>query len=157
MKSRQDLLNEARQKVREMSVRELHAYLGEGNDPALLDVRGLDEWEMGHLEGAVHLARGHLEARVESVLPDKSREVVVYCAGGVRSLLAGVALLELGYERVISVSGGVEDWEDAGYPVDRPPAPEEVEAPGSPELLKAQIEHLEQLLLKKKRQLAQMA
>ena len=155
MKSRQDLLDEARKKVREMSVRDLHDYIQQGNNPVLLDVRGLDEWEMAHMQDAVHVARGHLEAEVEERLPDKSREVVVYCASGLRSLLAGVSLSELGYDRVISMSGGFEDWADAGFAVDRPPAPEQEGEPGPPALLKAQIEHLEELLEKKKRQLAE--
>lgn len=157
MKSRQDLLREARQRVREVSVNRLHDQLAQGRDPALLDVRGLDEWDMGHLEGAVHIPRSRLEAEVESRLPDKSREVIVYCAGGVRSLLAGEALQELGYTDVASLSGGFEDWEDAGHAVARPPAPEEAASPGSPELLKAEIEHLERLVRKKKALLAGVA
>ena len=88
MKSREDLLNEARQEIPEMTIQEVHDYLKKGENPALLDVRGLDEWERGHLEGAIHIPRGRLESDVEANLPDKSREVVVYCAGGVRSLSA---------------------------------------------------------------------
>jgi rhodanese-related sulfurtransferase len=103
MKSREDLLNEARQKIKEMTVQEVYAYLQAGNRPVLLDVRGLDEWERGHLEGAVHIPRGELETRVETEVADKSQEVIVICAGGVRSLLAGETLLNLGYNQVISM------------------------------------------------------
>lgn len=154
MKSREDLLNDARGKIKEMSVQEVNDYLEAGNDPALLDVRGLDEWDRGHLKGAVHIPRGELEARVEEALPDKSREVVVICAGGVRSLLAGETLLNLGYDKVISMEGGYGDWEDAHLPAEIPPAPEEAGPPVDPKILAGQIEHLEKMLANKKRQLA---
>ncbi len=155
MKSREDLLDEARQKLKEMTVQEVHDYLEAGNEPVLLDVRGLDEWERGHLKGAVHIPRGELEARVESEVLDKSREVVVMCAGGVRSLLAGETLLNLGYDHVISMEGGYGDWEDAHLPAEIPPPIEETGAPEDPTLLEGQIAHLEKLLAEKKLKLAQ--
>ena len=153
MKSRIELLNEARREIREMTVREAHNHLENGGDPVLLDVRGLDEWELGHLNGAVHIPRGHLEMEVESRIPDKSREVLVYCAAGVRSLLAGEALKALGYDRVISMAGGFSGWVDAGLPAAQPPALEEDGGPEDPELLSAEIEHLEGLLARKKRRM----
>ena len=154
MKSRENLLDEARQNIPEMTVREVRDYLEQGRDPVLLDVRGLDEWERGHLKGSVHIPRGELEHRAEYALPDKSREVIVICAGGVRSLLAGETLKALGYERVISMEGGYGDWEDAHLPAEIPPPPEETDAPENPELLKAQIAHIEKVLAKKKNKLA---
>lgn len=143
MKSREDLLSAARKVIKEMSVDEVNTYLEEGHTPVLLDIRGLDEWERGHLEGAIHIPRGVLEAEVEERVPDKSAEVIVYCAGGVRSLLGGVSLRELGYEQVISMDGGFGDWEDAHHPVETPPAPLEDEGPADPALLTQEIEHLE--------------
>lgn len=153
MKSRDDLLSEARIEIPEMSVQEVHNYLESGASPVLLDVRELDEWEAGHLRGAVHIPRGRLEAEAESSIPDKSREVVVYCAGGVRSLLAADSLKELGYAQVISMAGGYEDWADAGLPSEQPPAPEEADDLDRPELLAAEIEHLEKRIARKKQQL----
>ena len=153
MKSRDDLLSEARGVIPEMSVQEVHNHLESGASPVLLDVREMDEWESGHLRGAVHIPRGRLEAEAESSIPDKSREVVVYCAGGVRSLLAADALKELGYARVISMAGGYEDWADAGLPSEQPPAPEEADDLDRPELLEAEIEHLEKRIARKKQQL----
>ncbi|MDA0746143.1 MAG: rhodanese-like domain-containing protein [bacterium] len=153
MKSREDLLNEARKEIPEMTVQEIDDYLGKGKQPLLLDVRGQDEWDLGHLKGAVHIPRGRLETDAEARLPEKSREVVVYCAGGVRSLLAAKSLKELGYERVISMSGGYEDWADANLPTEQPPAPEEEAGPSDPGLLEEEIEHLEMVLAKRKTQL----
>ena len=153
MKSRDDLLSEARGVIPEMSVQEVHNHLEGGASPVLLDVREMDEWESGHLQGAVHIPRGRLEAEAESSIPDKSREVVVYCAGGVRSLLAADALKELGYVQVISMAGGYEDWADAGLPSEQPPAPEEADDLDRPELLEAEIKHLEKRIARKKQQL----
>lgn len=150
MKSRDDLLSEARRAIPEMSVQEVHHYLNSGESPVLLDVRALDEWESGHLRGAVHIPRGRLEAEAESRIPDKSREVVVYCAGGVRSLLAAESLKELGYERVISMEGGYDDWADASLPSEQPPPPEETGDVDRPELLEAEIEHLQERIARKK-------
>ena len=153
MKSRDDLLSEARSEIPEMSAHEVHGHLEDGARPVLLDVRAMDEWESGHLRGAVHIPRGRLEAEAESRIPDKSREVVVYCAGGVRSLLAAESLKELGYERVISMAGGYEDWADAALPSEQPPPPVEADDPDRPELLEAEIEHLEKRIARKKQQL----
>lgn len=155
MKSRENLLDDARQNIPEMTVQEVHEYIEEGKNPVLLDVRGLDEWERGHLKGSVHIPRGELEYKAEEAMPDKSREVIVICAGGVRSLLAGETLKAIGYENVISMDGGYGDWEDAHLPAEIPPPPEETGAPETPELLKEQIDHLEKVLAQKKTKLAE--
>lgn len=154
MKSREDLLSEARGVIREMSVEEVNAYLTAGNKPVLVDIRGLDEWERGHLDGAIHVPRGHLEAEIEDQVSDKSAEVVVYCAGGVRSLLGAVSLKELGYENLISMDGGFGDWEDAHFPVVTPPPPEEDEGPVNAERLTDEIAHLEAVIEQKRAKLA---
>ena len=156
MKSRENLLDDARQNIPEMTVQEVNEYLNEGNNPVLLDVRGLDEWERGHLKGSVHIPRGELEYKAEEAMPDKSREVIVICAGGVRSLLAGETLKTMGYENVISMDGGYGDWEDAHLPAEILPPPEETGAPETPELLKEQIDHLEKVLAQKKTKLDDM-
>jgi len=156
MKSREDLLNEARSVIREMTAQEVHDYLNAGHDPVLLDVRGRDEWERGHLKGSVHIPRGEMEARVEEAVPEKSREVVIICAGGVRSLLAGESLRALGYENVISMEGGYGDWEDAHLPADVPPPPEDTDVVEDPEILAGQIEHLERVLAAKRQKLARL-
>jgi molybdopterin/thiamine biosynthesis adenylyltransferase/rhodanese-related sulfurtransferase len=97
----------------------------EGESPSIVDVRERDEWDEGHLPGAVHVPRGHLESRIEQAAPDKSRPVVVYCAGGNRSAFATKTLEELGYERVMSLAGGFTDWKRNGYPYEVPEALDE--------------------------------
>ncbi|MBV8258443.1 MAG: molybdopterin-synthase adenylyltransferase MoeB, partial [Actinobacteria bacterium] len=88
--------------------------------PLLLDVREQDEWDEGHIPGAVHIPRGNLESRIEAVAPDKARPVVVYCAGGNRSVFATKSLEELGYENVVSLAGGYTDWKRNGFPTQLP-------------------------------------
>ena len=113
MASPRDLLNQAKAAIREVQPEEAEPRLGKA---AFLDVREPDEYEQGAVPGAVHLPRGHLEFQVEGRLPDKSRPVVVYCAGGVRSAFAAKTLTDLGYRDVVSMIGGFNRWKDEGRP-----------------------------------------
>jgi molybdopterin/thiamine biosynthesis adenylyltransferase/rhodanese-related sulfurtransferase len=97
----------------------------ESDGHAILDVRERDEWDEGHLPGAVHVPRGNLEARIEQFVPDRSTPVLVYCAGGSRSAFAAKTLDELGYESVVSLAGGFTDWKRNGFPFELPKALEE--------------------------------
>ncbi len=111
MATPRDLLNEARAAIREVRPEDVEARLDE---VLLLDVREPDEYEQGAIPGAVHLPRGQLEFQVEGRLPDKARPVVVYCAGGVRSVFAARTMKELGYEDAVSLVGGFNRWKDEG-------------------------------------------
>ncbi len=82
----------------------------------VLDVREPDEYEQGALAGALHIPRGHLEAQIENRLPDRDAEIIVYCAGGVRSAFAAKTLGELGYSNAASMDGGFGQWKDEGRP-----------------------------------------
>jgi molybdopterin/thiamine biosynthesis adenylyltransferase/rhodanese-related sulfurtransferase len=85
-------------------------------DALFLDVREQSEWDLGHIPGALHIPRAQVDARIEEEAPDKSQRVVVYCARGQRSLLAGQVLLARGYERVENLVDGFIEWEQHGYP-----------------------------------------
>jgi rhodanese-related sulfurtransferase len=85
-----------------------------------VDVREQDEWDEGHITGAVHVSRGHLESRIEAAAPDKSQPLVVYCQSGNRSVFATKALEELGYENVVNLAGGYVDWKRNGFPTQLP-------------------------------------
>jgi len=85
-----------------------------------IDVREADEWQEGHLPGAVHIPRGFLESRVEGVAPDKGTQVVVYCASAARSAFAAKTLEGLGYEHVHSLAGGFTDWKRNGLEITMP-------------------------------------
>ena len=114
-KSFKDLIEEARRGVPEWSTDEVKQRLAHGGGFTLLDVREKEEYREGHLPGAVSLPRGFLDMRIEEVVPDKSTPVVLYCAGGTRSLLAGRTLREMGYQTVVSMAGGYGAWKGAGH------------------------------------------
>ena len=88
--------------------------------PLFVDVREPDEWEEGHIPGAIYTGRGRLEQRIEGLVPDKSRALVVYCSAGSRSAFAAKVLEELGYENVVNLAGGFTDWKRNGFDVTIP-------------------------------------
>lgn len=108
-----DLLAQAKLQITEIDTAAAAARI-EAGGTIVLDVREPDEYEQGALTNALHIARGHLEAQIESNVIDKSTPLVVYCAGGVRSAFAAKTLQELGYTDVSSVVGGFGKWKDEG-------------------------------------------
>jgi sulfur-carrier protein adenylyltransferase/sulfurtransferase len=86
------------------------------DEALLVDVRETTEWQEGHIVGAVHVPRGHLESRIEAAAPDRSRPLVIYCASGVRSLFAAQQLEQMGYQDVASMAGGFQAWKSEGRP-----------------------------------------
>src|SRR5437764_12374813 len=117
--SKTQLLQTARSRVGEITPAELAREL-QSRKPILVDVREKDEMDAGVLPGARKVPRGFLELRIEETVPDRDADVVLYCAGGTRSLLAGRTLQEMGYTRVRSLAGGYGAWKSAGLPVEVP-------------------------------------
>lgn len=111
-----EILNQAKQQIREVSVQEVQDKLNPDNGFTLLDVREGDEWEQGHLNKAIFLPRGFLEQKADKLLPDRNQSIVVYCAGGTRSALAAKTLQDLGYTDVYSMAGGFNAWKNNGFP-----------------------------------------
>ncbi len=114
-KTFQQLMDEARGTVKELSPQQVHELLQNNGNHALLDVREKEEYREGHLDGAVSVPRGFLEMKMDAEVPDKSTPIIAYCAGGVRSLLAGKVMQEMGYDDVTSMSGGYTAWKNEGY------------------------------------------
>ena len=81
-----------------------------------VDVRTGSEWSAGHIPGAVHIDRGLLEFRAETVLPDKSAKILIYCKSGGRGTLATKTLMDMGYTDVRNMAGGYTEWAKAGKP-----------------------------------------
>lgn len=127
-KTYKQLMEEARQAIPEVTIDEVKNRLERGEKWVLLDVREREEYREGHLDSALSLPRGFLEIRVEEAVPDKSAPVIAYCAGGVRSLIAARTLKEMGYENVVSMSGGYTAWKNAGHKwvADRQFTPEQI-------------------------------
>ncbi len=115
----EDFLQEARQDIPEVAVEEVEERRQRGDDFILLDVREKDEIRTGYIDGALSIPRGFLEPQISGMIPETDQEIVVYCAGGVRSLLAAQVMRQMGYENVSSLAGGITRWKDVGYPIVR--------------------------------------
>lgn len=113
------LVEEARQQIQECTVEQVKCKLDRGGVFEFLDVREDHEYAQDHARGARHLGRGILERDIETVIPDKQAEIVLYCGGGYRSALAAESLRRMGYSNVTSMIGGIKAWRDAGYPMSR--------------------------------------
>ena len=112
-----ELVNDAKTRIREMSVDQLREKQASGGAFALVDVREESEWAAGHAAGSVHLGKGIIERDIEAAVPDTSSEIVLYCGGGYRSALAADVLQKMGYTRVWSLAGGWRAYQEAGLPV----------------------------------------
>jgi sulfur-carrier protein adenylyltransferase/sulfurtransferase len=121
-KTYSDLFSEIRSNVKLISLEALKERVeSRAQKPfTLVDVREKDEVRAGYIPGAVHVPRGFLEMQAEQKLPNKSEEIIVYCAGGTRSAFAAKTLAELGYENVTSANPGFVRWKDLKYPVELP-------------------------------------
>ncbi len=115
-KSGTDLVNEAKARVREIDAANAITQMGKAGT-VFLDVREPNEWNLGHVPGAVHVPRGQLEGKVEGVV-DRGSNVIVYCAGGSRSALAADTLTQMGYSKVSSLRGGFRGWAEGGGDVE---------------------------------------
>lgn len=111
MASFRELLARTKSEITEISPEEAETRLG---SVTFLDVREQDEYDAGTIPGAIHIARGFLESQVESRITDRDAELVVYCAGGVRSAFAVKTLTEMGYTNVLSMAGGYGQWKNEG-------------------------------------------
>jgi molybdopterin/thiamine biosynthesis adenylyltransferase/rhodanese-related sulfurtransferase len=109
-----EMLAAARSRVSEVTPGEVAARLDDGI--VLLDVREPSEWDQGTLPSAVKVPRGVLEYTIDNHVPDRTTPIVVYCEVGHRSLLAGAALYDLGYQDVTSLVGGFTRWKQEGHP-----------------------------------------
>lgn len=111
------LVNEARPRVREVTIEQFRERAASGERRRLIDVREDREWAAGHLPGAEHLSKGIIERDVETRVPDKSEPIALYCGGGFRSVLVADSLRKMGYTDVISIDGGFRGWVERGLPV----------------------------------------
>jgi molybdopterin/thiamine biosynthesis adenylyltransferase/rhodanese-related sulfurtransferase len=115
MPTYRELLAQARAEIDEITTPEAHRLHEDGAPHVFVDVRPRDEWDEGHLPGALHVPRNNLESRVETLIPDKSQTLVVYCASGTRSAFATRTLRELGYEHAVNLEDGFVGWKRNGY------------------------------------------
>jgi rhodanese-related sulfurtransferase len=113
------LCQDAKSRIREITVEDVKRKLDAGEKFCFLDVREDHEWQQDHAAGAAHLGRGIIERDIEKVAPDKDAEIVLYCGGGFRSALAADNLQKMGYLNVLSMAGGIKAWRAAQYPMEK--------------------------------------
>ncbi len=110
------LIEATRPRVKEVTIAEARDRMSAG--ARFIDVREQSEWAAGHAAGAEYLGKGVIERDIEAMVPDKQAEIILYCGGGFRSVLAADALQLMGYTNVASMAGGWREWKASGAPTD---------------------------------------
>src|SRR5437667_2455864 len=113
MPTYRDYFAEIKKRITEATPEKVEELIRTG-EIQLGDVREKDEWNAGHIPGAVHVPKSYLEQWAEDRLPEKEKTPILYCAGGVRSAMAADILQELRYRSVVSMAGGFNRWKDSG-------------------------------------------
>jgi len=113
------IVNDAKKRVREVTVADVRAKLDRNENFLLIDVREDNEWEKDHLPQAIHMGKGVIERDIEQRVPDLNAPMVLYCGGGFRSALTADNLQRMGYTNVLSMDGGIREWRERAYPLTR--------------------------------------
>ena len=113
------VVDDAKSRVREVSAADTQQRMRENSDVKLIDVREDKEWEAAHAAGAIHLGKGIIERDIETTVPDKDTEMILYCGGGYRSALAADSLQRMGYINVFSMAGGWRAWQESGGKIEQ--------------------------------------
>jgi rhodanese-related sulfurtransferase len=111
------LVNDAKSRIKQTTPAEVKARLDKGETPLIVDTREDREWDKGHIAGAIHLGKGIIERDIEAEIPDRNREIILYCGGGFRSALSADNLQKMGYTNVASMDGGWREWKELGFPI----------------------------------------
>ena len=110
------VVNEARPRVKEVTLEQARQRLAANPKALLVDVREDIEWQNGHASQAVHLGKGILERDIEKLFPNVNAEIIMYCGGGFRSAMTCDAAQKMGYKNVFSLAGGYKAMVKAGWP-----------------------------------------
>jgi rhodanese-related sulfurtransferase len=113
------IVDDARSRIRETKVDEVKKRMDRGDKFVLVDVREDREFDADHIPGAVHLGKGIIERDIEAKYPALDTPLVLYCGGGFRSALAADNLQKMGYTNVISMDGGIREWREKAYPLEK--------------------------------------
>lgn len=111
------VVNEARPRVKEITVEQARERLAQDPKVILMDVREDREWQTQHAAQAMHLGKGILERDLENKVPDPNAEIIMYCGGGYRSILTAAAAQAMGYRNVFSLVGGYKALVAANWPM----------------------------------------
>jgi rhodanese-related sulfurtransferase len=113
------LVNDAKTRIKEVTVAETQERMKQNPAAKLIDVREDNEWDSAHAAGAIHLGKGIIERDIETTVPDQDTELILYCGGGYRSALAADALQQIGYTNVFSMAGGWKAWRESGAEIEQ--------------------------------------
>ncbi len=116
-KTPEQVVQEAKAAINEVSIDEVKKMVDNSEEIILLDVRDREEYETGHIPGAINISRGSLDFKVHLIVSDKNKKIIVYCGLDLRSPLATKSMNDLGYKKAINMIGGLKAWKEAGYPV----------------------------------------
>jgi rhodanese-related sulfurtransferase len=116
-KTPDELVKEAKAAINEISVTEVKKIVDNKEKIIILDVRDREEYETGHIPGAINISRGSLDFKVRLIIPDKNSTIIVYCGLDLRSPLATKSMNDLGYKKAVNMIGGLKAWKEAGYPI----------------------------------------
>jgi rhodanese-related sulfurtransferase len=111
------IVNEAKSRVKEVTVEQARERLKANPQAILVDVREDLEWENGHAGEAIHLGKGILERDIEKTIADPNAELIMYCGGGFRSALTADVAQKMGYTNVSSLAGGYKALLTANWPM----------------------------------------
>jgi rhodanese-related sulfurtransferase len=111
------IVDDAKKRVREISIDDVKSRLDRGDKFVLVDVREESEYAKDHLPGAIHLGKGIIERDIEERAPELGTPLVLYCGGGYRSALAADNLQKMGYTNVLSMDGGIRGWREKRFPL----------------------------------------
>ena len=112
-------LAQAKAAVKSVSAADVKAAIDKNEKAIYLDVRTPEEYESGHLPGAVNVSNQTLKSKISALIPDKNVKIYVYCETTSRSPLATKTLNDLGYKNAVLMDAKLEDWIKAGYPMER--------------------------------------
>ena len=113
------LVEDAKTRVREITIEEHQAQSASGEAGILIDTREESEWAAGHAQGAIWLGKGIIERDIEANVPDHNAKLILYCGGGFRSAIAADNLQKMGYTNVLSLAGGWRAWTGANLPIEK--------------------------------------
>lgn len=111
------LVDDAKTRVRQIDIDGYKKMVAAGETHVLVDTREDNEWDKGHVQGAVHLSRGIIERDIGTQYPNKEIPLVLYCGGGFRSALVADNLQKMGYTKAISLDGGWRALKESGLPL----------------------------------------
>jgi len=112
------VVEDAKSRVKEISLEDTRTRLSENPDAVLLDVREESEWNKAHAKEAQYLGKGVMERDLETRFPDKETEIIMYCGGGFRSALTCDAAQKMGYTNVWSMENGYRGMIVAEWPME---------------------------------------